>query len=188
MEALRKVKYSSMVGVLAAVAALAWVARGAAQETFAVGVGKPGHVLFAGVGAGLPGGPMMGDGPAAVLPLLMQAGDLSDEQRAQIDTILQGQRAALEPQFTALSSLNRQLGDKLLSPGDLSQDDVAALVQQIVDARAALIQNGIKVALQVRGVLTSDQLAKVASARQRLDALDAERRQILGDDVVFLRN
>lgn len=133
--------------------------------------------------------PRMGDGPARVLPLLVMGSGLSEEQHAQVRQILEGQRATLDPLFEKLATLNGQLADKLLSPGEVAEGELAALVKQIGEAREGLIQNGVKVALQVRGVLTPEQLAKAESVQERLQELEAERRQLLGGDkMLFLAN
>ena len=134
--------------------------------------------------------PLMGDGPARVLPLLIMGSGLSEEQRVRVQQIVEGQRATLDALFEKLASLNDGLATKLLAASGVAEADLTPLVEQIAETREALIQNGVKVALQVRGVLTPEQLAKAASVQQRLEALEAERRELLGggDRMLFLAN
>lgn len=129
--------------------------------------------------------PLMGDGPARVLPLLITGSGLSEEQRARVQQIVEGQRTTLDPLFEKLASLNDELATKLLSAKDVAEAELTPLVEQIAATREALVQNGVKVALQVRAVLTPEQLAKAASVQQRLEALEAERRELLGGDRMF---
>jgi len=166
--------------------------RAYADEPFEVGLPPPGpgmRLMLTAPGPLPPPfpGPMMGDGPAAVMPLLVAA-TLTDEQRAQVHEIMTSRRTTLDGLFDKLRTLNDQLAAKLLAPGALGDQDLASLVEQIAAARTELVEDGVKVALAVRNVLTPEQLAKAADTHKRLEALEAERRELLGDRVLFLTN
>ena len=59
-------------------------------------------------------------------------------------------------------------------------EDLTPLVQQISQLREQLTQEGLRVVLDIRGVLTPEQLAKVEQIRKRMGELRAEMRSLLG--------
>jgi hypothetical protein len=62
----------------------------------------------------------------------------------------------------------------------VSPDDLSAIRQQISQLRDQLGQEGLQTALEIRNVLTPDQLAKAAQIRQRMQELQAEMRGLMG--------
>ncbi len=126
-------------------------------------------------------GPGMG-GFHMTLPLLVKGVGLTESQQAQVKQIV----AAHQPQFQALASQLRsahdQVAQKLYAPGPLKADDLAPLTQQIGQLRGQLAQEALQVALEVRGVLTPEQLAKAEQIRRKLNDLRAEMRTLLGRD------
>ena len=79
-----------------------------------------------------------------------------------------------------LRAAQEQLAGKLYAPGPVKAEDLTSLIQQIGQLRGQLTQEGLQVALEVRGVLTPEQLAKAAQTRQRMNELRAEMRSLLG--------
>ena len=145
--------------------------------------------LWTAVASGQPAGGMGAYGPGwrhgesgMMVPLLIRGVGLTDAQQAQVRQIV----AAHRPQFRALLSQLRaaqeQLAEKLYTPGPVTVDDLASLRQQISQLREQLSQEGLQVALYVRGVLTPEQLAKAAQIRKRMNELRAEMRGLLGGD------
>jgi Spy/CpxP family protein refolding chaperone len=130
-------------------------------------------------------GPLLGDGPPAVLPLLLGGVDLTEEQRERVHAILREHHRGIAELFEEISTLNQQLADALTAP---APDEAAldALVEKIAAAREELIREGLKATLEVRKILTPAQIARAAELQARLEALDEERRKLLGDDVLFL--
>ncbi|MFQ5683882.1 MAG: Spy/CpxP family protein refolding chaperone [Candidatus Binatia bacterium] len=100
--------------------------------------------------------------------------DLTAEQQTQ----LQGIRDAHAETFRTLRSQMRQLrveiADKLYSPGVVTGEDLASQMKQLADLREKLRREGLVVALEVRKLLTTEQLTKAAERRERLRALRAE--------------
>jgi hypothetical protein len=47
--------------------------------------------------------------------------------------------------------------------------------------RGDIVNHGLKVVLQVRGLLTPDQLAKAADVKTKMRALRAQMRELLGE-------
>ena len=121
-----------------------------------------------------------GSGLDMSLPLLVKGVELTEAQQAQVNQIV----ATHQPQFRALLSQLRsareQLTDKLYAPGTLKADDVAPLTQQIGQLRGQLTQEALQVALEIRAVLTPEQLAQAEQIQRKLKDLRSEMRGLLG--------
>ncbi len=123
----------------------------------------------------------MGGGPSTLgLRLLIRSADLTDAQKAQVQQILASHRPRFQTLRSQLQATSQQLADRLYAPGPVTADDLAPLRQQIAQLRDLLGQEALQTALEVRAILTAEQLAKVAQARQRLQELRSEMRSLLG--------
>jgi len=127
------------------------------------------------------GGPGLGDDPL-MLPLLLRGVGLTADQHAKVKDILQSHRATFRSLFTQLQSAHEGMVAKLLAPGTVTADDLAPQMKQVVQLRQQLIQEGLAVAIQVRAVLTPDQLSKAADVRQRMTELRSEMQKLMGGD------
>ena len=123
-----------------------------------------------------------GGGLYMSLPLLVKGVELTEAQQTQVKHIV----AARQPQFRALLSQLRsareQLADKLYAPGPLKADDMAPLTQQIGQLRGQLTQEALQVALEIRAVLTPEQLTRAEQIQHKLKDLRSEMRSLLGRD------
>ena len=140
------------------------------------GMGWKGRKGMMGDGPG-----MMGDGPGMMLPLLLRGANLTPEQKTQVHHIMDAHREAFQKLFSQLRTAQGGVTNKLFAPGELKAEDkdLTLQVQGITQIRQQLIQEGLKTALEVRGVLTPEQLAKAAQRKDRLQALHAEMRSLL---------
>ena len=135
-----------------------------------------------------PGGPMLGDGPAMMLPLLLFSGDLTDEQHEKVHEIMKGNRQTIAGLFAQLRTANDELAAKLLAPGTVAKADLQPTLDRIASIRQQLLDQGAKVALEVRALMTAEQIAKAAQVHERLEQLDEEKRKLLGRDVFIFEN
>ena len=129
-----------------------------------------------------PGGRDMGwghGGDEMSLPLLVRGVGLTEAQRAQVRQIVASHRPKFEVLQRQLRAAREQLAEKLYAPGPVKAEDLTPLAQQIGKLREPLMQESLQVALEVRKVLTPDQLAKAMQRRQRLNVLRAEMRSLL---------
>ena len=122
---------------------------------------------------------MMGDGPGMMLPLLLRGADLTPEQKTQVHHIMDTHRATFQTLFGQLRTAQGEVTNKLFAPGEIKAEDLTSQVQQVTQLRGQLLQEGLKTALEVRGVLTPEQLAKAAQRKARMQALHAEMRSLL---------
>ena len=155
---------------------LTWVGIVALSLWAATVYGQPHH------GMGMMGsGHAMGDGPGMILPLVLKGVDLSAEQEQRVHAIMKAHRATFRTLFRELQSAHKDVVDKLLTPGNVQADDFAAPMQQMVQLRQQLMQEGLKVAIEVRGVLTPQQLAKAAEIKDRMRVLHTEMQELFKD-------
>ncbi len=121
-------------------------------------------------------------GDGMVLPLLVRGVGLTEAQQAQVKQIVASHRPKFEALLRQLRATREQLAEKLYAPNPVKAEDLTPLTQQIGKLREPLMQESLQVALEVRNVLTPDQLAKAKLRRQRLNELRAEMRGLLQED------
>jgi Spy/CpxP family protein refolding chaperone len=133
-------------------------------------------------GMGMMGpGRMMGDAPGMLLPLVLKGVDLTDAQEKQVQEIMAAHRATFRTLFSELQTAHKDVADKLFVTGDVRAEDLTAQMQRVAQLREQLMQEGLKVALEVRGLLTPEQLAKAAELKERLRELHTEMRGLFKD-------
>lgn len=132
---------------------------------------------------GQPRGPMRGgggmDGFGMMLPAVLRSVNLTPEQDAQVRQILASHRPAFTTLWQQLRGIQEAMADKLFAAGTVLPGDFTPMLQQSAQLREQLLQEALKVALDVRAVLTPEQLAKAAQVKDRLRALRAEERTLL---------
>jgi len=139
--------------------------------------GPPGGMRFAMRPFG--GDTMLGDGPGMMLPLMLRRADLTAEQQKRVQDILSADREQLHALFQKLDAANDALAAKLVAPGTV---DAAALqpdLDRVAHLRQELMEHGLKTALEVRAVLTPEQLAKTAEVQAKLRSLQQQLRELL---------
>ena len=153
---------------------LAWIGIVALSLWAATVYGQPRH-------GGGPMGPghRMGDIPGMMLPLVLRGVDLTEAQEQQVHAITQAHRATFRALFGELRGAQEDMADKLFAPGDVRAEDLTSQIQRVAQLREQLMQEGLKVALEVRAVLTPQQLAKAAELKERMRALHTEMRELL---------
>lgn len=128
-----------------------------------------------GMGAMGPGR-MMEDGPGMLLPLVLKGIDLTDAQEKQVHEIMTAHRATFRTLLSELQATHKDLADKLFVPGNVRVEDLTIQMGRMAELREQLMQEGLKVAIEVRELLTPEQLAKAAEIKDRMRALHTEMR------------
>jgi Spy/CpxP family protein refolding chaperone len=126
-------------------------------------------------------GRLMADTPGMMLPLLLKGVDLTEAQEKQVHEIMAAHRATFRTLFSELQTAHKDMADRLFTAGDVRAEDLTAQMQRVAQLREQLMQEGLKVALEVRGVLTPAQLAKAAQIKDRMRELHTEMRQLFND-------
>ncbi|MDE2059143.1 MAG: hypothetical protein KGL31_04525 [candidate division NC10 bacterium] len=81
-----------------------------------------------------------------------------------------------------LRAARDQLAEQLYTPDPVKAESLTPLIQQISKLHGPLAQESLQIALEVRNVLTLQQLAKAKQRRQRLNELRTEMRKRLEED------
>jgi len=107
---------------------------------------------------------------------LLNALDLTQEQQARIGEIKDNYRETLRTIRSKTIPIRTEITDKLLSPDSAAVEDLASQISQLSEFRDTRLQEGVKVALEVRDLLTQEQLTKAAEIRTRMRELRGEIR------------
>lgn len=156
---------AALVGALAALV----LAAGPAVPVSAQTPGAPGH------DPGMRGGMGRPDGD---LWLMIRAANLTTEQQAKVRAILSAHRATARPVIEQLRQAQQELGARLLAPGPVQTSDIQPMLLRISQLRDQLAVDSAQAALEVRAVLTPEQLARAAQTKERLKQLHEEMRQL----------
>jgi Spy/CpxP family protein refolding chaperone len=127
---------------------------------------------------GMPGGGG-GDAPGMVIPLMLHSARLTPEQRDKVKAVMGAHREQLHTLFKQLESANDALASRLVGPAAV---DAAALkpdVERVAQARQALMDHGLAIALELRAILTPEQLAAVTTKRAKLEDLQRQMRELM---------
>ena len=118
--------------------------------------------------------------PMIIPPLLMgmRAAHLTAEQQKQIETILEANRSKTAPLVQQLQSVHEQIADKLLGAGTVSSADLAPLENQAAQLDAQIQQQALGASVQIRGLLTPDQITRMAQFHQKMAALQAQMKSL----------
>jgi Spy/CpxP family protein refolding chaperone len=127
-------------------------------------------------------GGMAGDGTGIALPLLLRGANLTADQKAQVQQIMANHRATFRDLFSQLRAAQDQMASKLFSAGRLQEADLASQVQQIAQLRNQLAEEGLRVVLEIRGILTPEQLAKASQLKSQMQSLHSQMRSLWGPD------
>jgi Spy/CpxP family protein refolding chaperone len=110
--------------------------------------------------------------------LLIRSANLTPEQQAKVRAILSAHRSTARPLIEQLRQAQQELGAKLLAPGAVQTNDVQPLLLRIGQLRDNLALDSAQAVLEVRAVLTPEQIARAAQVRERLHQLREEMRQL----------
>lgn len=112
------------------------------------------------------------------LPLLIRAANLTPEQDGKVRAILTSHRTVTRNTVEQLRRAQDELADKLLGPSSVQATDLQPLLKQIAALREQLLQDSAQIALEVRSVLTPEQLARASQVKTRMQQIQSELQQI----------
>ena len=123
-----------------------------------------------------------GDGTGIALPLLLRGANLTADQKVQVQQIMANHRVTLRHLFSQLRTAQDEMANKLFSTAKLQEADLAPQAQQIAQLRNQLADEGLRVVLEIRGVLTPEQLAKASQLKSQMQSLRSQMRSLWGQD------
>lgn len=104
---------------------------------------------------------------------------LTPTQRGRMRQIVQQAWVADKADVAQLRSLRGQIADSLAGAGAVTQASLEPLEQQAAELREKLDADRLAAALQVRSLLTPDQLGTAANVHAQLKALRDQERALL---------
>jgi len=113
-------------------------------------------------------------------PRLLNALNLTPDQVAKIEVQKKALMDANKTFVTEVSALRKEVADKLFAPNPVGDAD--GQITKIADAREKILQEGFRIAVEVRQVLRPDQLAKAAAIRQQLLGIQDEVRGLFNEN------
>jgi Spy/CpxP family protein refolding chaperone len=128
-----------------------------------------------------PRGEMDGLGDGFRLPLLLRGAHLTPDQQAKVRDVLSAHRGAIRSLAEQLRQAQDDVADRLFVPGPVQSADLQSSLQRITQLREQLLQESVKVAIEVRALLTADQVTQAGRVKDRLRALTTEMRQLMGE-------
>lgn len=113
------------------------------------------------------------------LPILLRSAHLTPEQRTQVQAILAARRPGIRALIRDVQQAQDELADRLLGPGPLQMNDVQPQLAKIGKIRDRLMQESAQITIEIRGVLTPEQIARAGLAKDKLRQLRSEVQQLL---------
>jgi Spy/CpxP family protein refolding chaperone len=149
-------------------AAAAVIVAGALLVLPSYGQGRPGFAHGPGMMAGGPMG----------LRMLLHGANLTADQKTQVQQIMANHRPNFQNLFSQLRTAQDQLSNQFLSPGALNEADLAPQLQQVASIRSQIADESLKAALEVRNILTPDQLTNAAQLKSQMENLRSQMRNL----------
>jgi Spy/CpxP family protein refolding chaperone len=106
--------------------------------------------------------------------VLFRGANLTPDQEAKVKTILAAHRAKTRELMKQSRAAREEMTDKLFGPGTVTAKDLQPMRQRIAQLWEELSQDRLSAALEIRAVLTPEQLAKAAKLKDRFRELHAE--------------
>ena len=122
---------------------------------------------------------MDGWGDGLTLPALLRTVNLTPDQDSKVRAILSARRAPVRSIIEQLRQAQQDLADRMLAPGQVQTADLQPQLQRISQLREQLLQGSAQTTLDIRAILTPDQIAKAAQVKDRTRELRSEMRQLL---------
>lgn len=121
----------------------------------------------------------IGPGPQPFL-LLLRSAHLTPAQMRRVRQIMVAQAAQSAPLIRQLRHDRGQISDKLLGSGPVTAADLAPLQEQVMQIQGKMSRNMIHTALEIRKVLTRDQLKRLSEVHQKLESLRLQIEKLIG--------
>lgn len=104
--------------------------------------------------------------------------NLTDAQKQQVHDIEKSAWAQAKPAMEQLRTLHNQIISQVLTAGTTAEQ-IQPLLQQVETLRSQLDSARLATGLQLRAVLTPEQLTQAASTHEKLEALHDEEHAVM---------
>ena len=111
-------------------------------------------------------------------PMMLGALGLTSDQKTEVNQIMSTLSTNLEPLFEQLHQGHEHITSKLLTQGSVTMADINPILTENAAIQQQIEQQKMAAVLQVRALLTPDQLNKAATIQQKLQQIHAEMRAL----------
>jgi hypothetical protein len=108
---------------------------------------------------------------------------LTADQQNQVNQILKSNASQTAPLIQQLQSIHEQIANRLLSSGTVSSEDLAPLEDQAAQLDAQIQQQALNASVQIRAILTPDQVSRMAAFRQKMAALQTQMDDLMRESI-----
>lgn len=140
------------------------------------GAALAGAVAIAGVAAAQPHGVGWGHGPMEFLRGL----NLTEDQKAQMRQIEKASWESMKPLMKQDHDLHEQEISALLAAGTVTADQMQPILEKEAALRTQIDSARMSTMIQLRSVLTAEQLAEAATKHTELEQLHAQEHEVMG--------
>lgn len=118
-----------------------------------------------------------------MMPFPMMHGlGLTADQHAKVHEIMKSHHTQLESLFKQLRAGKEQISTKLMTPGQVSAGDFAPIIQRNAQVEQQIAEETLKMSLEIRALLTPDQLKKAAQVQEKMKQIQSEMKSLFGDE------
>ncbi|MFN8545251.1 MAG: periplasmic heavy metal sensor [Candidatus Binatia bacterium] len=132
--------------------------------------------------APIPSSPPTDESPGIMMSLLLRGAGLSAEQSERVKRIFAQHRGPLQSLRRQLRAAQDGLADRMTAPGDIKIGDLGPQLDRVAKLRRDLAEEMTRAALEVRAILTPEQLQRAAKWKDRMRAVEGELRSLVGDE------
>ncbi len=110
-------------------------------------------------------------------PMLLRGVDLTAEQTTQVQQIMANHRSTFRELLGQMHSIHSEIENRILSTENVTEPDLTPQTQQLSQLQSQLADENLKVNLEIRKLLTPDQLVQAVQYREQMHAKWAEMRE-----------
>jgi len=111
---------------------------------------------------------------------ILHAINLTDAQKTAVHEAEHTAWSQAKPIMAEMRKVHEQMATALTAPGTISAEQLAPMVAQEEQLRTQLDQIHVNTLVQIRNLLTPDQVAQAASMHEKLAALHQQEHEIMG--------
>ena len=108
------------------------------------------------------------------MPPFLRGVTLTEEQKTKVHEILQSQRPAAQDTLKRILAIRNELGNRILYPGKLDEDQLAPLLEQLLFLQNQIQRQNFRTMLEIRNLLTPEQMAQGVEYRERMKAQQSQ--------------
>ena len=107
---------------------------------------------------------VIGDGPGVLIPLVLQAADLDDEQRTEAVQLVEAEGAAIRERLKQIARLDVELSRLMFATNrQPTQAQLSPIIKRMVTLRQEIVDREVAILMRVRGSLKPEQRAAVTA-------------------------